>query len=149
MSAGLNKVTLIGHVGADPDVRSLAGGGRLAGFSLATSQSWRDRASGERRERTEWHRVVVFAEGLVGVVERYVRKGSRLYLEGELRTRKWQDRAGADRWTTEVVLTGFSATLLLLGDPAAGRAGQGAGAGSPDPSAAPPGPDAFDDDIPF
>ncbi len=111
--ASLNKVCLIGNLGKDPDIKSFANGGRIANFSVATSESWKDKATGERKEKTEWHNVAVNNDGLVGVVERFLRKGSKVYLEGKLETRKWQDRDGNDRYTTEVVL-GFNGTLVML-----------------------------------
>jgi single-strand DNA-binding protein len=110
----LNRVMLIGNVGQDPEIRSTQGGVSVATLSLATSERWTDKQSGEKKERTEWHRVVVWPEGLVGVVEKYVRKGSKIYVEGTLRTRKWTDNAGQDRYSTEVVLSGFDAKLWML-----------------------------------
>ncbi|KAB2873719.1 MAG: single-stranded DNA-binding protein [Bauldia sp.] len=109
----LNKVILIGHLGATPEIRAGAGG-KVATFSLATSERWRDKATGERRERTEWHRVVVFAEPLIEVVEKYLRKGSKVWIEGQLATRKWKDKAAIERWTTEVVLRPFRGAIELL-----------------------------------
>lgn len=114
MAGYLNKVCLIGNVGQDPEIKNLTNGGVVANFSLATSESWKDKQTGEKKERTEWHRVVVFQEGLCGVIETYVRKGMRLYIEGGLQTRKWQDKDGNDRYSTEVVLTGFDAKLIML-----------------------------------
>jgi single-strand DNA-binding protein len=114
MSGSVNKVTLLGHIGKDPEIRSTQDGREIANFSLATSQSWKDNATGERKEKTEWHRVVVFSEGLVGVVKQYVKKGSKLYIEGQLQTRKWTDDKGHDRYSTEVVLQGFGSQLVLL-----------------------------------
>lgn len=110
----INKAVLLGHVGQDPEIRTTTDGREVATFSLATSERWRDKQSGERKERTEWHRCVVFNEGLVGVVKNYVKKGAKLYLEGKMQTRKWTDDTGTDRYTTEVVLTGFGATIVLL-----------------------------------
>ncbi|MDX8537092.1 single-stranded DNA-binding protein [Mesorhizobium abyssinicae] len=115
MAGYLNKVQLIGNVGDDPDINNLNNGGVVANFSIATTESWKDKNSGEKKERTEWHRIVVFSEGLVGVVENYVRKGHKLYVEGELQTRKWQDQQGNDRYSTEIVLSGFDAKLIMLG----------------------------------
>ena len=103
MAGSVNKVILVGNVGNDPEIRTFGNGGKVANLSLATSESWRDKQSGEKREKTEWHRVAVFGEGLVGVIERYVKKGSKLYIEGKLQTRKWQDRDGNNRYSTEVV----------------------------------------------
>ncbi len=114
MAGSLNKAMLIGNLGADPEIRSLQSGGKVASFRIATSESWRDKSTNERREKTEWHNVVIWNENLVRVVEQYVRKGSKLYIEGQLQTRKYQDKSGADRYTTEVVLQGFHGTLTLL-----------------------------------
>lgn len=110
----INKVILIGNLGADPEVRSMQNGKPVCNFNLATSESWRDKTSGERRERTEWHRVVIFNEGLCRIAEQYLRKGSKVYLEGQLQTRKWEDQSGQERYTTEVVLQGFNAALTML-----------------------------------
>jgi single-strand DNA-binding protein len=114
MAGSLNKVTLIGNVGKDPEIRSLTSGDRVANFSLATSETWTDKRSGEKKERTEWHRVCCFNDGLVGVIEKYVRKGTKLYIEGALQTRKWE-KDGRDNYSTEVVLQRFNGTLILLG----------------------------------
>ena len=124
--ASLNRVDLLGHLGADPEIKSFAGGGRLAMLSLATSEKWKDRATGEVRERTDWHRVVISADGLVGVVERFCRKGSKVMITGKLQTRKWQDADGRDRYTTEVLVAGFAGKLILCGG---GGGGGGAGQG--------------------
>ena len=110
----INKVTLIGRLTKDPEIRSLNNGKQVASFTLATSDKWRDKNSGERREKSEFHRVVIFNEGLVGVVKSYVNKGSKLYIEGALQTRKWQDKSGNDKYSTEIVLQGFNSTLQLL-----------------------------------
>lgn len=110
----LNRATLIGHVGQDPEVKSLDNGSQVARFSLATSEKWKDRNTGEQKDRTEWHTVVVWGEGLVGVVDKYVSKGSRLYVEGKIQTRKWQDQKGADRWSTEIVVSGMGGMIRLL-----------------------------------
>ena len=126
MAGSVNKVILVGNLGNDPEIRTFGNGGKVANFSIATSENWRDKQSGEKREKTEWHRVAVFGEGLVGVIERYVKKGSKLYIEGKLQTRKWQDRDGNDKYTTEVVLQGPGTTLTML-DSAGG--GQGGGGG--------------------
>lgn len=123
MAGSVNKVILIGNVGRDPEVKATAGGNRFANLSVATSESWKDKATGEKRERTEWHRVVIWNEGLVGVVERYVKKGSKIYLEGQLETRKWTDQNGQERYSTEVVLRPFRGEIVLLD----GRAGDGGG----------------------
>ncbi|WP_327210999.1 single-stranded DNA-binding protein [Rhizobium leguminosarum] len=122
MAGSVNKVILIGNVGADPEIRRTQDGRGIANLRIATSESWKDKNSGERREKTEWHTVVVFSEGLVKVIEQYVKKGSKVYLEGALQTRKWQDQQGADRYSTEIVLQGFNSTLTLL-DSAGGRGG--------------------------
>jgi single-strand DNA-binding protein len=114
MAGSVNKVILIGNVGADPEIRRTQDGRPIANLRIATSEQWRDRNSGERREKTEWHNVVVFNEGLCKVVEQYVKKGAKLYIEGALQTRKWQDQTGNDRYTTEVVLQGFNSTLTML-----------------------------------
>lgn len=128
MAGSINKVILVGNVGNDPEVRSFNNGGKVANFSLATSESWKDKNSGERREKTEWHRISIFNEGLVGVVERYVKKGSKLYIEGKLQTRKWTDRDGNDKYTTEVVLQGYDGNLTML-DSRDGGGGQRSGGG--------------------
>lgn len=125
MAGSVNKVILIGNVGADPEIRRTQDGRPIANLRIATSETWRDRNSGERREKTEWHTVVVFNEGLCKVVEQYVKKGAKLYIEGALQTRKWQDQTGNDRYSTEIVLQGFNSTLTMLD----GR-GEGGGAGS-------------------
>ena len=114
MAGSVNKVILIGNVGADPEIRRTQDGRPIANLRIATSEQWRDRNSGERKEKTEWHNVVVFNEGLCKVVEQYVKKGAKLYIEGALQTRKWQDNTGNDRYTTEVVLQGFNSTLTML-----------------------------------
>jgi single-strand DNA-binding protein len=118
MAGSLNRVSLIGHLGGDPEIRRTASGTPVANFRIATSETWRDKATGERKEATEWHTIVVFGtgdnDGLCGIVEKYCHKGSKVFVEGKMRTRKWQDQAGADRWTTEVHLSGFGAQLLLL-----------------------------------
>ncbi|WP_122073544.1 single-stranded DNA-binding protein [Pseudophaeobacter sp. EL27] len=124
MAGSVNKVILIGNLGRDPEVRSFQNGGKVCNLRIATSENWKDRNSGERRERTEWHSVAIFSEGLVRVAEQYLRKGSKVYIEGQLQTRKWQDQSGNDRYSTEVVLQGFGSTLTMLD----GR-GEGGGAG--------------------
>jgi len=126
MAGSVNKVILVGNLGADPEVKSFQNGGKVCNLRIATSESWKDRMSGERKERTEWHSVSIFSEGLAGVAERFLRKGSKVYLEGQLRTRKWQDQSGNDRYTTEVVLQGPGAVLTML-DGAPGGGGQGGG----------------------
>lgn len=112
---GVNKVILVGHLGKDPEVTNMRGGGKIVKFSLATSESWRDKQTGERREKTEWHRVAIFNESLGKVAEQYLKKGAQVYLEGKLQTSKWQDKDGNDRWNTDVVLDKFGAVLVMLG----------------------------------
>lgn len=124
MAGSVNKVILVGNLGADPEVKSFQNGGKVCNLRIATSESWKDRMSGERKERTEWHSVSIFSEGLAGVAERFLRKGSKVYVEGQLRTRKWQDQSGNDRYTTEVVLQGPGAVLTMLdGAPGGGQGG--------------------------
>lgn len=127
MAGSVNKVILVGNLGADPEVKSFQNGGKVCNLRIATSESWKDRMTGEKKERTEWHSVSIFSEGLAGVAERFLRKGSKIYIEGQLRTRKWQDQSGNDRHTTEVVLQGPGAVLTMLdGAPGGGgRAQQG------------------------
>ncbi|MEL0209176.1 MAG: single-stranded DNA-binding protein, partial [Novosphingobium sp.] len=124
MAGSVNKVILVGNLGADPEIKSFQNGGRIANLRIATSESWKDRASGEKKERTEWHSVVI---GLVGVVERFLRKGSKVYIEGQLRTRKWQDQSGNDRYTTEISVGGMGGVLTMLDG--SGGAGGGGGMG--------------------
>ena len=124
MAGSVNKVILVGNVGKDPEIRTTQDGRKFANLRVATSESWRDKTSGERKEKTEWHAVVVFNDALAKVVEQYVRKGSKLYIEGQLQTRKWQDQTGQDRYSTEVVLQGFNGVLTMLD-----TRGAGAGAG--------------------
>ena len=125
MAGSVNKVILVGNLGADPEIRRTQDGRPIANLRLATSESWKDRNTGERREKTEWHRVVIFNEGLCRVVEQYLRKGSKVYLEGQLQTRKWQDQSGQDRYSTEVVLQGFNSVLTMLDSAGGGGRGQG------------------------
>lgn len=127
MAGSVNKVILIGNLGADPEIRSFQNGGRVANIRIATSETWKDRNTGERQERTEWHTVAIFSEGLVGVVERFLKKGSKVYVEGQLRTRKWQDQQGQDRYTTEVVLQGPGAVLTMLDGAQGGGGGRSGG----------------------
>ena len=129
MAGSLNKVMLIGNLGADPEIRSFQNGGKVANLRIATSETWKDRNTGERQERTEWHTVAIFSEGLVNVVERFLKKGSKVYIEGKLQTRKWQDQNGQDRYSTEVVLRGFDGTLTMLDGAQGGGGGGGYGGG--------------------
>ena len=167
MAGSVNKVILVGNLGKDPETRTFANGGKVVSFSVATSENWKDRASGERKEKTEWHNVSIFSEGLAGVAERFLRKGSKVYLEGQLETRKWQDQSGNDRYTTDVVLRNFNSSMVLLdpreGGGGGGRSyddsssdggfgGSGYGGGGSKPQSRPQ-PAAFDtdldDDVPF
>lgn len=125
MAGSVNKVILIGNLGRDPEVRSFQNGGKVCNLRIATSETWKDKNTGERKERTEWHSVAIFQEGLVRIAEQYLKKGSKVYIEGQLQTRKWQDKDGADRYSTEVVLQGFGGTLTMLD----GRDGGGGGGG--------------------
>ena len=167
MAGSVNKVILVGNLGADPEVRNLPSGGKVVNLSIATSENWKDKNTGERREKTEWHRVVIFSEGLARVAESYLKKGSKVYIEGQLQTRKWQDQSGADKYSTEVVLQGFNSNLTLLdgrgdGDNAGGgdgggfrgvrdnnNGGGGGGARRPQSNAPAFEPGGMDDDIPF
>ncbi len=126
MAGSVNKVILIGNLGRDPEVRSFQNGGKVCNLRIATSETWKDRNTGERREKTEWHTVAIFQEGLVRIAEQYLKKGSKVYIEGQLQTRKWQDQSGADRYSTEVVLQGFGGTLTML-DGRDGGSGSGGG----------------------
>ena len=126
MAGSVNKVILIGNLGKDPEVRRMQDGRPIVNFSVATSDTWRDKATGERKERTEWHRVVIFNENIAKIAKQYLKKGSKVYLEGSLQTRKWQDQSGQDKYTTEVVLQGFNAQLTML-DKAGERGGGGGG----------------------
>jgi single-strand DNA-binding protein len=163
MAGSINKVILVGNLGKDPEIRRTQDGRAIANLSIATSESWRDKATGERKEKTEWHRVVIFNEGLAKVAEQYLKKGAKVYVEGQLQTRKWTDQSGVEKYSTEVVLQGFNSNLTML----EGRGGGGGGGfgddgggdfGSPGPSSAPPRRVAagggsrnsdMDDDIPF
>jgi len=168
MAGSVNKVILVGNLGKDPEARTFANGGKVVSFSLATSENWKDRASGERKEKTEWHNISIFSEGLAGIAEKFLRKGSKVYLEGQLETRKWQDQSGNDRYTTDVVLRNFNSSMVLLDargegggggsrsyDDSAGEGGfggSGYGGGGSKPQSRPQ-PAAFDsdldDDVPF
>ncbi|APG46829.1 single-stranded DNA-binding protein [Phaeobacter porticola] len=130
MAGSVNKVILIGNLGRDPEVRSFQNGGKVCNLRIATSENWKDRNTGERKERTEWHSVAIFNEGLVRVAEQYLRKGSKVYIEGQLQTRKWQDQSGQDRYSTEVVLQGFGSTLTMLDGRGEGGGQGGSGGGS-------------------
>jgi single-strand DNA-binding protein len=132
MAGSVNKVILIGNLGADPEIRRTQDGRPIANLRVATSETWRDKATGERREKTEWHRVVIFNEGLCKIVEQYVKKGSKVYLEGSLQTRKWQDKDGQDRYSTEVVLQGFNSQLTMLDKMGGGGADFGSEPGGSD-----------------
>jgi single-strand DNA-binding protein len=127
MAGSVNKVILIGNLGQDPEVRTFPNGGKVCNLSVATSETWRDKQTGERRERTEWHRVAIYSEPLANVAERYLRKGSKVYLEGQLETRKWQDQSGADRYTTEVALRPFRSELTMLDGRGDGGGSEGGG----------------------
>lgn len=130
MAGSLNKVMLIGNLGADPEIRSFQNGGKVANLRIATSEQWKDKATGERKEKTEWHTVAIFSEGLVSVVERFLKKGSKVFVEGKLQTRKWQDQNGQDRYSTEIVIQGLGGTLTMLDGPqGSGGAGGGMGGG--------------------
>ena len=170
MAGSVNKVILVGNLGQDPEIRSFQNGDRVANFSIATSESWNDKQSGERKERTEWHRISVYNQGLIKVIENYVKKGSKLYIEGQLETRKWQDQNGQDRYTTEVALRPYRGELTMLDSRGGGQQGGGgynqsggmsdsgysnsnfsappAAAAQGAPPAGAPAPD-FDDEIPF
>lgn len=159
MAGSVNKVILIGNLGKDPEIKSFANGGKIANFSIATSESWKDKQTGEKKDRTEWHNIVINGDGLVGVVERYLKKGSKVYVEGQLRTRKWQDKDGNDRYTTEVSIAGMGGKLVMLDGASGGSSSggssnssggwdQGSG-GSSGGSLRPPFDDDLDDDVPF
>ncbi|NKX45803.1 single-stranded DNA-binding protein [Roseicyclus persicicus] len=132
MAGSVNKVILIGNLGRDPEVRSFQNGGKVCNLRIATSETWKDRNTGERRERTEWHSVAIFNEGLARIAEQYLRKGSKVYIEGQLETRKWQDQSGQDRYTTEVVLRNYGGSLTLLDGRDGGGSGGGGGYGGGD-----------------
>lgn len=128
MAGSVNKVILVGNLGRDPEARSFSNGGKVVNLRIATSESWKDRNTGERKEKTEWHSVAIFNEGLANVAERFLRKGSKVYIEGQLQTRKWQDQQGQDRYSTEIVLQGFNSVLTMLdGAPGAGGGASGGG----------------------
>ena len=160
MAGSVNKVILVGNLGKDPESRTFANGGKVVSFSVATSENWKDRSTGERKEKTEWHNVSIFSEGLARVAEQYLKKGSKVYLEGQLETRKWQDQSGNDRYSTDVVLRQFNSSMVLLdgrGEGGGARGGGGFdeggfGGGGSKPQSRPQ-PAAFDtdldDDVPF
>ncbi len=127
MAGSVNKVIIIGNLGRDPEVRTFQNGGKVCNLRIATSETWKDNNTGERKERTEWHSVAIFQEGLVRIAEQYLRKGSKVYVEGKLQTRKWQDQSGADRYSTEVVLQGFDGVLTMLDSAGGGQQGGGSG----------------------
>ncbi|MFT5062604.1 MAG: single-strand DNA-binding protein [Polaromonas sp.] len=173
MAGSVNKVIIIGNLGRDPEVRSFQNGGKVCNLNIATSETWKDKQSGERREKTEWHSVAIFQEGLVRIAEQYLKKGSKVYVEGKLQTRKWQDKSGADRYSTEIVLQGFDGVLTMLdgrgensggggggyggnnggggggGESYGGGYGGGGGGGSAPSSGGGGGRSDLDDDIPF
>ena len=158
MANDVNRVILIGNLGRDPEVRSLPDGLKVVNLSVATSESWTDKQTGERREKTEWHRVTIWNEGLAGVAEKYLKKGSKVYVEGRLETRKWQDQSGQDRYSTEVVLARYRGELVMLGDRPEGATAGGEDTGAPAAPAAAQGSDSgpsgghaadLDDEIPF
>ncbi|MBT4235038.1 MAG: single-stranded DNA-binding protein [Marinovum sp.] len=130
MAGSVNKVILIGNLGRDPEVRSFQNGGKVCNLRIATSENWKDKNTGERREKTEWHSVAIFQEGLVRIAEQYLRKGSKVYIEGQLQTRKWQDQSGQDKYSTEVVLQGYGGTLTMLDGRDGGGVGEPSGGGS-------------------
>ena len=146
MAGSVNKVIIVGNLGRDPEVRSFQNGGKVVNLNIATSESWRDKATGERKERTEWHRVVIFNEPLGKIAEQYLHKGSTVYIEGQLETRKWQDQSGAEKYATEVVLRPYHGELTLLSGKGAGG---GAAAGETPAPALDDGRSTADNDIPF
>ncbi len=149
----INKVILVGNVGQDPDIRSTSDGRELANFSLATSESWKDKSTGEKKEKTEWHKIVIFSQGLVGIVKNYVKKGSKLYIEGSMQTRKWTDKDGVEKYTTEVVLQNFNSTLQILDSKDRNSSGSGDSYSSSQSSSKPKNTNVSveenDDEIPF
>lgn len=131
MSGSVNKCIIVGNLGRDPEVRTFQNGGKVCNLRIATSETWKDKQTGERREKTEWHSVAVFNDGLVRVCEQYLRKGSKVYIEGKLTTRKWQDQSGQDRYSTEISLQGFDATLVMLDGPSGNQSRDQGGYGDP------------------
>ena len=152
MAGSVNKVIIIGNLGADPEVRNFPNGGKVCNIRIATSETWKDKNTGDRKEKTEWHQVAIFQEGLVKIAEQYLRKGAKVYIEGKLQTRKWQDQSGADRYSTEIVLQGFDGTLTMLDAPGQGSpqdsGSQGGYSGQSSGGGAPAGGD-MNDDIPW
>ena len=132
MAGSVNKVILVGNLGRDPESRSFQNGGKVVNLRIATSESWKDRNTGEKKEKTEWHSVAIFNEGLANVAERFLRKGSKVYIEGQLQTRKWQDQQGQDKYSTEIVLQGFNSVLTMLDGPGGGQGGGGGNRGGGD-----------------
>jgi single-strand DNA-binding protein len=163
MAGSVNKVILVGNLGKDPEIRRTQDGRPIANLSVATSEQWRDKATGERKEKTEWHRVVIFSEGLAKVAEQYLKKGAKVYIEGQLQTRKWTDQAGVEKYSTEVVLQGFNSNLTMLDGRSGGAGGGGAFSDEPSNDFGSPAPrravaaagggggrnNDMDDDIPF
>lgn len=148
MAASVNKVILVGNLGKDPEIRFMQDGGKVVNLSLATSESWKDKASGERKDKTEWHRVVIFNQGLADVAERFLKKGSKVYLEGQLQTRKWSDQEGKDRYSTEIVLTRYRGELTML-DGKGGDSSADYGAPMISDNSGPSNFDQLNDEIPF
>ncbi|HWC64034.1 MAG TPA: single-stranded DNA-binding protein [Rhizomicrobium sp.] len=149
MAGSVNKVILVGNLGKDPEVRRMTSGEPVVNLSVATSESWRDKASGEKKEKTEWHRVVIFNENLAKVAEQYLRKGAKVYLEGALQTRKWQDKDGQDRYSTEIVLNRFNGTLVMLDSRGGGEGSYSGGSRAVSEAPASFQRDEMDDEIPF
>jgi single-strand DNA-binding protein len=158
MAGSVNKVLLIGNLGRDPEIKTMQNGSKVCNLSVATSESWKDKATGERKEKTEWHRVVVFNENIINVCESYLKKGAKVFVEGQLETRKWTDQAGAEKYSTEVVLRQYRGELTMLDSRGGGGSNDNAGVQSNQPAAAagggqwtqtPKGGNDFDDDIPF
>ncbi len=155
MAGSVNKVILVGNLGKDPEIRSTQDGKEIANLTIATSESWKDRSSGERKEKTEWHRVVIFSDGLVNIAKQYLKKGAKVYIEGQLQTRKWTDKDGHEKYSTEVVLSNFNSTLTMLdgrsgGESAGGSYNQGASASSSyNQPASKQASELLDDEIPF
>jgi single-strand DNA-binding protein len=159
MAGSLNKVMIIGNLGTDPEVRSFQNGGKVCNLRIATSETWKDKNTGERREKTEWHSVAIFQEGLVRVAEQYLKKGSTVYIEGKLQTRKWQDQSGADKYSTEIVLQGFDGVMTMIGGSGGGKpsdqgggyqgSGEQSGGGYGGGGSANSGGGHIDDEIPF